>query len=129
MLKTTLKILYDTSNGKNRKITIDSGCSKLVIDYIKHLENRIKEKDYKLKEKLCFEGHSQFKELNKELETYKKIVEKIVKEIDFTYKHDKYCQYKEPFKENKCNVPICIGNKEKDCYQCIIDWARNEVKD
>jgi hypothetical protein len=42
------------------------------------LQEEINRLNYKLKEKICFEGHSQFKELRKELETYKKMFEEIV---------------------------------------------------
>lgn len=45
------------------------------------LEVENEELQYKLKEKLCFEGNEQFKELNKELETYKKTAEYLARVV------------------------------------------------
>lgn len=73
MLETILQILYNTSKGDYKETMIDSKCSKMIVDYIQHLENKIEELEYKLKEKICFEGHQQFKELeeeNKRLKEY-----------------------------------------------------------
>lgn len=50
-------------------------------------------------------------------ETWKKMAEKLAERVK-----------KESFLDSNCYVgglKICKGNK--DCQQCILDWARNEV--
>lgn len=63
----------------------------------------------RLKEKICFESNSQFKDLKNELEIYKKIAEKL------------------------SGISRCVNVSDdecckKTCEQCVIDWARKEVE-
>lgn len=62
-----------------------------------------------------------YKDNLSERKTFEKIAEKLAEEVDDNdpYKEsEKYCQY---------DVSECSDTKRK-CKQCIIDWARNEVK-
>ena len=64
---------------------------------------------------------TQNEDLKDELETYKKIAEKLAEEIDNydTYnENDKYCQF---------DYGFCML-KDKKCVDCIIEWARKEVE-
>lgn len=63
----------------------------------------------KLKEKICFEANSQFKDLKNELEIYKKIAEKLAEISRCVNVSDDECH-------------------KKTCEQCVIDWARKEVE-
>lgn len=63
-----------------------------------------------------------------ELETYKKIAEKLAEHIDYytyrgggnSYDIDYGCDFQLQTK--------CVCEDKKDCKQCIIDWARKEVE-
>ncbi len=66
-----------------------------------------------------FVSKDKFDEVNAELETYKKIVNKLA---CYMWKYD-CCQY-EIGKNGQCKGFYL----ESDCKQCIIDWARKEVE-
>ena len=53
----------------------------------------------------------------KELETYKKIVEKLAKEL-IKNANNQYCQYSKEY---------CLNNMLL-CKNCVLDWARKEVE-
>lgn len=71
-----------------------------------------------------FVSKEKFDETNKELETYKKIAEKLVDkilEMDIDGEvYDFFCKY----------IPMekCDEFSDGYCDKCIIDWARNEVE-
>lgn len=56
--------------------------------------------------------------LEKELETYKKIAEFLADEGEFN--SNKYC--------DEDGLVCMVKHPERECTKCIIDWARNEVK-
>ena len=74
------------------------------------------------RERIYYEEHS------KELETYKKIAQKLAEEVDryvdllidkgIEFNHLEHCQ----FKDFKCM------EMDIECENCIIDWARKEVE-
>lgn len=103
------------------------------------LQEEVKILEYKLKEKICFESHTEFKKLNNEnndlkekleiqgnlTETYYKIAEKLAKEIynvsyyascDSDYISQLIYKWKEP------------RDNEKEGIRIAIEWAREEVK-
>lgn len=68
-----------------------------------------------------FVSKDKFDEVNAELETYKKIAEKLADYIVITdINEDIIC----------ADIPeeICEQRAIGDCKQCIIDWARKEVE-
>jgi hypothetical protein len=59
-----------------------------------------------------------YKENTSELETYKKIAEKLADAIEYnTFSYKFIC---DNISDEEC--------KKRRCYQCIIDWARKEVE-
>ena len=56
-----------------------------------------------------------------ELETYKKIAEKLAEHISGR------CHYIDAY-SNSCDVIEDSCYEDKDCKKCIIDWARKEVE-
>jgi hypothetical protein len=74
--------------------------------------------------KLDFEGTAQaIENVLSELETYKKIAEKLAGELEIHYDYEYVCIIKGDYAQ-------CREKKEnsKTCNQCIIDWARKEVE-
>ena len=63
------------------------------------------------------------KKQDKELETYKKIAEKLAEEISYT--DNLICKYLDAI--DKCKYEARKDNTNT-CKQCIIDWARKEVE-
>ena len=58
--------------------------------------------------------------LKEELETWKKIAEKLAEEGNFQIYEDKYCD---------SNIFSCnVKSPKKTCKQCVIDWAKREVE-
>ena len=105
-------------------------------EYNKVIENAqkdIRSELYRLRESnkdlvSCAKGQSEtISTLNKELETYKKIAEKLAEEyialesrLDETVEiDDDYCNF---------DVVQCFSFRKKFCKECIIDWARKEVE-
>lgn len=62
-----------------------------------------------------------FNEKDKELETYKKIAEKLAD----TLRYYNGMQQVQEFCIDICEDKLC---DEENCKQCIIDWARKEVE-
>jgi hypothetical protein len=66
-----------------------------------------------------FVSKDKFDEVNSELETYKKIAEKLAIELYITKKRDEICKNADHSK--------CVQRKVS-CIDCIIDVARKEVE-
>ena len=65
--------------------------------------------------------------LNKELETYKKIAEKLAVEVEIL--DDKISAEIGNYTKGYCNIENgCIFNYKRKCSECILDWARKEVE-
>lgn len=94
----------------------------LIQDNVK-LNDEINILKIRLKEKICFESNSQFKDLKNELEKNKKIAEKLadkILEMDVDGEvFDFFCKY----------IPMekCDEFSDGYCDKCIIDWAKSEV--
>ena len=66
---------------------------------------------------------SDYEEVKQELETYKKIAEKLADRIALT---NELYWFQDGF---QCDIFDCVcKDVNKDCTQCIIDWARKEVE-
>lgn len=93
----SMTTFYSGIDGKNATTLVHSEDIRKLILYIDYTEN-------------------DNRKLNKELETYKKIAEKLADklvEIDDGCKH--------------IPTEICNEYSNGRCIQCIIDWARKEV--
>ena len=82
--------------------------AKIPEEYLNAIENVLKELENYKSQKIYHCYQYEVYELSKELETYKKIAEKLAYELDKTV--------------------FCTGEKcTNKCKQCIIEWARKEV--
>ena len=97
------------------------------IEIVKELVKNLKEKFKRISGAIAImprieeEDVQAIENVLKELETYKKIARKLANEIDDydTYnENEKYCQFEYGF----CML------KDRECVDCIIEWARKEVE-
>lgn len=77
--------------------------------------------DYNHRCQLAIDRAEEVEKLNSELEIYKKIAEKLAEYIS------RRCHYVDAY-SNSCDVIEDSCFEDKDCKQCIIDWARKEVE-
>lgn len=93
---------------------------------LKELEN--KDKIIKIDEIMSKEDATYIQELKSELETYKKIAEKLAERLSeiSNYEYDGEGDYCEAIYGycKKTNEPFNLGEK---CKKCLIDWAKSEV--
>lgn len=121
-VKSIVKVHNDFLKGCN-----DQKISENEIHAIENVLKELEKKDIeisRLKDELDYD-HKEYKRMSrdtkKELETYKKMAEKLAEYITITdINEDVICD----------SVPeeICEQRAIGDCKQCIIDWARKEVE-
>lgn len=106
--------VYLTENHKQAIENVIATLKKLEIVNCKILEEKVK---------IITRNRKIIDNLKSELETYKKIAEKLADKLEFHYDYDYVCFIKGDYGQ-------CREKKEnsKTCKDCIIDWARNEVE-
>lgn len=115
ILEEIVEIYYDCAGNKEKDydMRVDMGFMKKETQALENLINRVKELELKLQEKICFEGHQQFKELQENSIPKTKIREKI----------EEY--------QNQ-SLTVCLGGRSqgktfKQAVQCEIIKALQEL--
>ena len=97
----------------------------LLNDFIKGNFQKDKLENYKGSYKMGFfhyrDIQNAIENILKEIETYKKIAEKLAEHIS------NRCHYIDAY-SNSCDVIEDSCYEDKECKQCILDWARKEVE-
>lgn len=111
--KKAIEILKIEIDGYNRAMKIIEDVD-LLDDYAEELE-------------ICETLLNLIEKQQKELETYKKIGEKLAGEVENL--DDRLSAEIGNYIKGYCNIEKgCIFNYKRKCSECIIDWARKEVE-